>query len=119
LAGDESELIRRYWENDMFNIVFHVIDSVDGAFVFGNMPAPELPSLVLEGKFGSYFIKPQERYLTYSLKKLPFRKVEGEPEKIILAFDRFCAKLKQSLQDDLAVGNIEDLSLDLVKSKLS
>jgi hypothetical protein len=119
LAGDESELIRRYWENDMFNIVFHVIDSVDGAFVFGNMPAPDLPSLMLENKYKSYFIKPREWYQTYSLKKLPFRKVEGEPEKIIDAFDRFFAQLKKSLQDDLAAGNIEDLSLDLVKSKLS
>jgi hypothetical protein len=119
LVGDESELIRRYWENDIFNIVFHVIESADGAFVFGNMPTLELSSLVLESKFKSYLIKPQERYLTYSLKKLPFRKVEGEPEKIINAFDQFCAKLKKSLQDDLAAGNIEDSDINLVKDKLS
>jgi hypothetical protein len=119
LAGDVSELAGGCWENDMFNIIFHVIESVDGAFVFGSMPVPGLSSLVLENKFKSYFIKPREWYQTYSLKKLPFRKVEGEPEKVIDAFDRFCAKLKQSLQDDLAAGNVEDLSLDLVKSKLS
>lgn len=118
LAGNRDEVSNGIWENDILNIRF-LIDNNGNEFgndVFeGDLP--ETITLECDGK--SYMIKPDNQYMAYGRRKLSFRKVQGNAEKIIFALDKFFASLKKSLSEDLNADNIHDKKhLEICKAKL-
>ena len=104
LAENESELINGYKENDMFHISFELKDN-------GN-------DYVLINLSKCYFIKPLMSYLAYSSVDIPFRKINGNKEKIIKGFEKFIIKLKEQLQLDIQNNLIHDNFTELLLKKI-
>lgn len=104
LAENESELINGYKENDMFHISFELKDN-------GN-------DYVLINLSKCYFIKPLMSYLAYSSVDIPFRKINGNKEKIIKGFEKFIIKLKEQLQLDIKNNLIHDNFTELLLKKI-
>lgn len=104
LAENESELINGYKENDMFHISFELKDN-------GN-------DYVLINLSKCYFIKPLVSYLAYSSVDIPFRKTNGNKEKIIKGFEKFIIKLKEQLQLDIKNNLIHDNFIELLLKKI-
>lgn len=104
LAENESELINGYKENDMFHISFELKDN-------GN-------DYVLINLSKCYFIKPLVSYLAYSSVDIPFRKINGNKEKIIKGFEKFIIKLKEQLQLDIKNNLIHDNFTELLLKKI-
>ncbi len=117
LAGDLSECINGYWDNDMFYISLQI--DKDGR---DELPdnfrecLPEEVTLSAHGK--SYHIKPENKYMAYGRTTLKFRKSTGTPEKIIKNFEVFVSRLRVQVLDDLANDKIHQNHLDLVQEKL-
>lgn len=105
LAKDETELINGYKENDMFHISFELKDN-------GN-------DYTLINLSKCYFIKPLIDYLAYSRVEIPFRKVNGNEQKIINSFEKFVVRLKEQLQADLQADLIHDNFIKLLKKKIA
>ena len=119
LAGSKEELSGGYWDNDMFHIVLY-IESERGEFAKDITADSECPNpLVMESKDKSYFIKPENRMFAYGSRKISYRKVTGNAEKIIQTFEVFCTRLVASLKEDYQAENIHDGHRVLVASKLS
>ena len=104
LAENESELINGYKENDMFHISFELKDN-------GN-------DYVLINLSKCYFIKPLMSYLAHSSVDIPFRKINGNKEKIIKGFEKFIIKLKEQLQLDIKNNLIHDNFTELLLKKI-
>lgn len=99
LAGDNRENSGGYWENDIFNITFWLHDVVEGDGLIDNM---ELTSTT-----HSYRIKPTNKYLAFESKRVPFRVVKGNSQKILQGFDRFCKKLRDMVEEDYYNDNFK------------
>lgn len=104
LAENESELINGYKENDMFHISFELKDN-GSDYVLINLSK-------------CYFIKPLMSYLAYSSVDIPFRKINGNKEKIIKGFEKFIIKLKEQLQLDIKNNLIHDNFTELLLKKI-
>lgn len=104
LAENESELINGYKENDMFNISF-ILKENNGLYTLENLSK-------------SYLINPQSEFLVYSRKSLPFRKANGNEQKIADSFEKFVVRLKEQLQADIKEGLIHENHITLLKQKL-
>lgn len=104
LAENESELINGYKENDMFHISFELKDN-------GN-------DYTLVNLSKCYFIKPLVDYLAYSRVEIPFRKVNGNEQKIADSFEKFIIRLKEQLQADIKENLIHEKFIELLKSKI-
>ena len=105
LVENETELINGYKENDMFHISFELKDN-------GN-------DYTLINLSKCYFIKPLIDYLAYSRVEIPFRKVNGNEQKIINSFEKFVVRLKEQLQADLQADLIHDNFIELLKKKIA
>ena len=119
LAGDKTENISNYWNNDILNIQFMISGENFREFSRDINQESELNIVSLENNYKSYHIKPDSPYMVYSRRKLSFRKVQGNSEKIIKSLDDFFKKLKKSLLDDLNNGNIHKNHLDIARVKLN
>ena len=104
LAKDEHELINGYKENDMFK--------------FSCMLKNNGNDYLLENLSKCYFIKPQENWLAYSRRKLSFRKVKGNEQKIAESFEKFVIRLKEQLQADIQADMIHENYIELLKKKI-
>jgi len=118
LAGDKSENISGYWDNDILNVRFRIIGEKFKEFSKNVDLESELETVSLENYSKSYHVKPTSPYMVYSSKQLSFRKIDGNPEKIIKSLDGFFIKLKNSLLADLETDNIHPNHLELVKNKI-
>lgn len=104
LAENESELINGYKENDMFHVSFELKDN-------GNDY-----SLINLSK--CYFIKPLVDYLAYSRVEIPFRKANGNEQKIADSFEKFVVRLKEQLQADIKGNLIHENFIELLNKKI-
>ena len=115
LAGKVEELPHGIAGNDMFRIgfIFNLPDNF-------NKEEDELPQeILMEALKKSYRIKPENQYMYCSSKNLSYRKTKGDAEKIIKTIGKFFAKLQQSLEEDLAAGNIHPDNIELLKEKMN
>ncbi len=104
LAGDGKEVPYGIWDNDMFNVRFHIDLTDDRQFY---------DPIVLESRVSFIWIKPESQYLAFSRAKVPFRKTKGDTRKILQALDKYFARLKDTLirvdDEDLVPENRQDL----------
>jgi hypothetical protein len=85
-----------------------------------NQEEDELPQeLIMEATSRTYKIKPENKNLYCDYRQLSYRKTKGDAEKIIKALGKFFVRLQQSLQEDIAAGNIHPDNIELVKEKFS
>ena len=105
LAKDEKEEINGYFDNDMFSITFKITDNGQGNYT-------------MEKLSSSYVIKPISEYMVYGRKQLPFRKTQGDEDKIIATFKKYVERLHEALLEDLEQDNIHENHVRLLKEKL-
>jgi len=114
LSADSSETANNIRDNDMLHIRFFIHDGFRNKTVDDEMPS----ELEVEVSDKLYFIKPENRYLAYGSRNLPFRKIKGTPDKVLDTLDRYAHKLKDMLEADLDADNIHSEHIDLVQRKL-
>lgn len=118
LAGNKDELINGYAQNDMFHISFR-IDTENGEFTEKVTDDTILPeNLVLENMSKSISIVPENRFLAYSSVDVPFRKVKGDCQKMVNAFEKFVIRLYQKVAELEKDGKIHDNFKNLVADKI-
>jgi len=105
LAKDESEAINRLMDNDMFSISFNIEKLSDNNYF-------------IEAYQKSYVLIPDNQYMYYSRKNLPFRRNSGDRDKILKTFEKFVKTLKNGVIEDYNNNNIHDNFIELVKNKL-
>lgn len=105
LAQSENEEINGYFDNDMFGITLKVTENGENNYI-------------MEKLSSSYLTKPTSEYMVYGRRQLPFRKTQGNEDKIITTFKKYVGNLHKALLEDLEQGNIHENHLELVKEKL-
>ena len=70
LAKTEEEEINRYFDNDMFDIIFKITKTAENNYI-------------MENKQNRYLTKPTNKYLVYESKKVAFRKTQGNKGLVI------------------------------------
>ena len=73
LAKTEEEEINRYFDNDMFDIIFKITKTAEDNYIIENVK-------------NRYLVKPTNKYLVYESKKVAFRKTQVNEDKIITTF---------------------------------
>lgn len=119
LANKKEECPGEILMNDMFKVLFYI--QMDGNMQFhqGVGLDRELPEdLQMEVSSGCYFIKPETIYMEYGVVKIPFRKTHGNSEKMLVTFDKFCEKMRDSVVKDYFDGKIHKEYTELVNAKL-
>lgn len=117
LANNVDECINRIAQNDMFNIMF-TISTVNGTDRDCREIDYSNEDLILECSYNNYHIVPENQYLCYGSRKVPFRKTTGNLDKILKSFEKFVDKLYDSVKNDLDNGFIHNNYIDLVKTKI-
>ena len=105
LAKTEEEEINKYFDNDMFGIIFKIIKTAENNYI-------------MENKQNRYLVKPTNKYLVYESKKVAFRKTQGNEEKIITTFKKYVENLHNALVEDLEQGNIHENHITLLTQKI-
>lgn len=105
LAQSENEEINGYFDNDMLGITLKVTENGENNYI-------------MEKLSSSYLTKPTSKYMVYGRRQLPFRKTQGNEDKIITTFKKYVGNLHKALLEDLEQGNIHENHLELVKEKL-
>ena len=105
LAKTEEEEINRYFDNDMFDIIFKITKTAENNYI-------------MENKQNRYLTKPTNKYLVYESKKVAFRKTQGNEEKIITTFRKYVENLHKALLEDLEQGNIHENHITLLTQKI-
>ena len=100
--------------NDMFKITFNI--QLPDKFDYDTDELPE--NMTMESWQNVYFIAPENKYLYCSSRKIPYRKVSGDAEKIIKSFGKFVEKLHGLLLEDMAAGNIHKNYAEIVAEKV-
>lgn len=104
LAGNEKELAYGYWSNDCFNIIFNIALR-NGVYT-------------LTARVKDYKIEPPTRYYYCGRRVIPFRKVEGDFDKILAGLDKFLNRLHEQFVIDLDSGELHHNFRELAKSKV-
>ena len=105
LAKTEEEEINRYFDNDMFDIIFKITKTAENNYI-------------IENENSRYLVKPTNKYLVYESKKVAFRKTQGNEDKIITTFRKYVENLHNALVEDLKQGNIHENHITLLKQKI-
>lgn len=105
LAQSKDEEINGYFDNDMFIILLKVTKNSENNYT-------------MEKINSSYLTKPTNEYMAYGRRQLPFRKTQGDEDKIITTFKKYVGNLHKALLEDLEQGNIHENHLELVKEKI-
>jgi hypothetical protein len=128
LSADVTECANNIRQNDMFHIAFSIDleDNTESGKAYevtiydnskrNDMPMPSIVTMDVMHK--SYTTKPENKYMVYGRKALPFRKTTGSPEKILATLRKYAQKLHAMLEEDLANDNIHENHADLLRSKL-
>jgi len=118
LSNNNSEVANGIWQNDMLSVAF-MIDVEGKEFDKDITLNSEVPNnLELKILDNSYLIKPQDKYLCYSRRKLRYRKTKGNATKILNTLDKYFQKLNEELKKDIANEEIHDNHIELLKSKI-
>ena len=107
LANDTTEVANGLFDNDMFSIMLEVKFYDD-----------ELKNMVFSSVLNSYRVKAELEYLYCSHHKVAFRKVKGDYNKVLNAFDKFVARLYENIIDELKADNIHSEDIELLKQKI-
>lgn len=107
LANDTTEVANGLFDNDMFSIMLEVKFYDD-----------ELNNMVFSSVLNSYRVKAQNEYLYCSHKKVAFRQVKGNYDKVLNAFSKYVGRLYNSILDDIKADNIHDTDIELLKAKI-
>lgn len=107
LANDTTEVANGLFDNDMFSIMLEVKFYDD-----------ELKNMVFSSVLNSYRVKAELEYLYCSHHKVAFRKVKGDYNKVLNAFDKFVARLYENITDELKADNIHSEDIELLKQKI-
>ena len=105
LAKTEEEEINRYFDNDMFDIIFKITKTAENNYI-------------IENENSRYLVKPTNKYLVYEGKKVAFRKTQGNEDKIITTFKKYVENLHNALVKDLKQGNIHENHITLLTQKI-
>ena len=105
LAKTEEEEINKYFDNDMFDIIFKITKTAEDNYIIENVK-------------NRYLVKPTNKYLVYESKKVAFRKTQGNEEKIITTFKKYVENLHKALLEDLEQGNIHKNHITLLTQKI-
>jgi len=128
ISRDSSEVAHNIRANDMLHVTFNIDleDNTESGAMYNvaiydnnsknSMPMPA--NITLDVMDNSYFIAPEDRYMAYSRRRLPFRKTKGTPEKILATLRKYAEKLHTMLAEDLANGAIHKEHEALLRSKL-
>lgn len=118
LAGSKAEESGGYWENDMLRVSFSV-DADGHEFPRDLGIDDELPDVLrLEKWQNSYLTVPDNKYMVYGSLPVPYRRTTGNADKMFIAFDAFCKRLKSSLEQSVKDGKIHADYAALVAEKL-
>lgn len=107
LAENTNEVANGLFDNDMFSIMLEVKFYDD-----------ELKNMVFSSVLNSYRVKAELEYLYCSHHKVAFRKVKGDYNKVLNAFDKFVARLYENITDELKADNIHSEDIELLKQKI-
>ena len=113
LAKDKTEFQNNIVQNDPMKVTF-AITVPDDITVDDYLP----DVITIESYQRCYTTKPENKYLCYDLKKVPFRKTTGDPDKILKTLDKFFAKLYDSMVDDYKNDNLTEFEAKLFKKNV-
>lgn len=101
-------------DNDMLKVAFNI--SLPDNF---NYDTDELPEkLIMVAWNNSYLIKPEDDYLAYSTRKIPYRKATGTAEKLVEVAAKFFNKMYTLIREDYTSGNIHDNYTEVVEQNV-
>lgn len=100
--------------NDMFKITFNI--QLPEKFDYDTDELPE--NLTMECWSNTYLTVPENQYLCYSSRKIPYRKTTGNAEKIIKTAGKFFEKLHGLVLEDISNGKIHKNYAELVAKKV-
>lgn len=112
MAGNAGECAGGYWDNDMLNGCF-MIHLPEGWNETDDLPE-KMTMVALKGYIR---IKPEEKYLYCSSRKLPYRRTTGNAEKLIAAFGKFVNILYATIAEEYKNNNLLEKDMELVRSK--
>lgn len=108
LAGEQEGTIS---DNDMLKVSLNI--GLPDNF---NYDADELPEkMIMIAWNNSYLIKPEEKYLAFSRRKIPYRKTTGTADKLIQAAAKFFNRMYTLIREDYNSGNIHDNYIEAVE----
>ena len=113
LSADKSECAHGLRQNDMFHICF-AINDIGGAGMDDTLPE----NLVMEMWDKMYYIKPENNYLAYEFRDLPFRKTKGDAKKLLQTMTRYARTLKEYVLNDYELGQIHPNYIQIVEDKV-
>jgi len=97
IAYDFSIEAKQDWENNIFqNSPVGFVKLIYSKKYNDDLTIP----LEVEGGNIAMVLKPDNNYMVYSRKKIPFRKASGDTKKILKAFDKLFSKMKQMVKDN-------------------
>lgn len=118
LSQDNKECSNGIVENDMFKITFEIkfsnIENIKG----NNDIELDNTEIVFSMINNGYMIKPKNQYLYCEYKKVPFRKIVGNTDKVLQGFEKFVTRLYNSVKTDLDNDIIHSNFTDFVKTKI-
>jgi hypothetical protein len=86
----------------------------------GNLQADsELPEMELTCHMNHYIVKTENDYKYSDSKRVNFRKVSGEAEKIVNSLDKFFSKLQAQILEDYTSGKMHPNHTEIVKIKVA
>ena len=112
LASSAAECASGIIVNDCFYVSF-TADLPNNYKESDNLP----DNIVLECGARSYRVKPKNKYLYCDYKKVPFRKVSGDPEKVLKAIKIFIYRFHYSFMLDYHNNNLLECDHELTRIK--
>ena len=113
LAKDKTEFPNNIVQNDPMKVTFAI--TVPNDITVDDY----LPDVItIESYQRCYATKPENKYLYCDLKKVPFRKTTGDPDKVLKTLDKFFAKLYDSMVTDYNNDNMLDFEAALFKKNV-
>jgi hypothetical protein len=112
LAASAAECASGIIGNDCFHVSF-TANLPDDYNELDNLP----DNIVLECNARSYRVKSKNKYLYCDYKSVQFRKVSGDPEKVLKVIKIFIYRLHYSLMLDYHNNNLLECDHELVRTK--
>lgn len=114
LAGNESELICGYWENDPFNISFEIdleTKVQDHDFELNY-------NCVLAGTGNTFLVAPSESSnLAFASERVNYKRTTGEGDRLIQALDKFYARLRKQFDNAGNENRLDSTHAELISQK--
>lgn len=113
-AQNEKECTNGYYENDMFHIDLDIPLPKD----FG--PTDDLPeTITLNALSKTIVVAPSNDLFWSENRNISFRRTSGDIDKILKTFEKFVNKLKETIKEEIEIGNIHKNFVDMISSKIT